>query len=112
MATKPDVPPLPELSDRLLTAARALFPGATVRRATPGEVAQARRQASKRANDERLLDVRAVVARTGLSRSTIWRLEHAGKFPSRVQSSTNRVAWRESDVSAWIAMVRRPADRE
>lgn len=38
---------------------------------------------------------------TGLSRSTIWRLEKSEKFPARVKISTNRVGWRKSEVSSW-----------
>jgi prophage regulatory protein len=43
----------------------------------------------------------AVNALTGLSRSTVDRLERAGTFPSRVMLSTNAVAWRRADVLAW-----------
>lgn len=34
---------------------------------------------------------------------TLWNHERAGTFPRRVQLTTDRVAWRESDVAAWIA---------
>lgn len=30
------------------------------------------------------------------------RLEKAGQFPHRVQMSANRVAWLESEITAWI----------
>ena len=50
-----------------------------------------------------MLRSREVQQRTGLSRTTIWRLEREGSFPKRVQISRNAVAWRESDVAAWIA---------
>ena len=50
----------------------------------------------------RLLRCRDVEKRTGLSRSTIWRLEHSGAFPKRVQVSANAVAWLEDEVVAWI----------
>jgi prophage regulatory protein len=49
-----------------------------------------------------LLRLPAVIERTGLSRSTIWRLEHAGKFPRRRRVSANVVAWLEIEVAAWI----------
>jgi len=39
---------------------------------------------------------------TGLSRSTIWKLEKAGNFPKRRLITTNRVAWLESSVHSWI----------
>jgi prophage regulatory protein len=49
----------------------------------------------------RFLSIREVVQRTGLGRTTIWRLEKAGKFPQRVRISAGRVAWCEAEVEAW-----------
>ena len=40
--------------------------------------------------------------KTGLSRTTIWRLERAGRFPSRLQLGENSVGWLEQEVQAWI----------
>jgi prophage regulatory protein len=40
--------------------------------------------------------------RTGLSRSTIWRLEQADRFPARRKISARAVAWLESEVERWI----------
>jgi prophage regulatory protein len=52
----------------------------------------------------RLLRFGEVRQRTGLSRSTIWRMERSsGSFPRRIQVSVNVVAWREDEVSRWIA---------
>jgi prophage regulatory protein len=51
----------------------------------------------------RLLRFGEVRQRTGLSRSTIWRMERSGVFPKRVRISINVVAWREDEVAAWIA---------
>lgn len=51
----------------------------------------------------RLLRFGDVRQRTGLSRSTIWRMERNGSFPKRVKASVNVVAWREDEVSEWIA---------
>ena len=51
----------------------------------------------------RLLRFGEVRQRTGLSRSTIWRMERSGGFPRRVKVSVNVVAWREDEVSEWIA---------
>ena len=39
---------------------------------------------------------------TDLSRTTIWRLERAGKFPSRVPLTGSRVGWRYNDIQEWI----------
>lgn len=43
----------------------------------------------------------AVKDMTGLSRSTIDRLEKAGSFPRRVMISQNAVGWRRSEVIGW-----------
>lgn len=45
---------------------------------------------------------------TGLSRTTIWRMERAGQFPSRRQISAKAVGWIRSEVEDWIA-ARSPA---
>lgn len=50
----------------------------------------------------RLLRFGEVRQRTGLSRSTIWRMERSGIFPRRIKVSVNVVAWREDEVAAWI----------
>lgn len=44
----------------------------------------------------------SVRARTGLSRSTIWRLERAGSFPRHRRISRNAVAWLETEVADWM----------
>ncbi|MFZ5719302.1 MAG: helix-turn-helix transcriptional regulator [Pseudomonadota bacterium] len=38
----------------------------------------------------------------GLSKSTIWRMEQRGAFPSRIRLSPNRVGWWSSDVERWL----------
>lgn len=48
-----------------------------------------------------------VCARTGLSNTTIWRKERAGKFPKRVQLGPGAVGWLENEVDAWIAALQR-----
>jgi prophage regulatory protein len=50
----------------------------------------------------KLLRFTAVRERTGLSRSTIWRLERRGAFPRHRVISTNVVAWVEDELVAWI----------
>ena len=44
-------------------------------------------------------EVRKIVP---LSRATIWSLRRTGGFPQPVQISANRIAWRASDLNAWI----------
>lgn len=50
----------------------------------------------------KFLRIRQVSDKTGLSRSTIYRLEAAGLFPKRVQLSQGTVAWHESAVDDWM----------
>lgn len=50
----------------------------------------------------KLLRFPAVRERTGLSRSTIWRLERQGAFPRHHRISPNAVAWVEDDIANWI----------
>jgi prophage regulatory protein len=50
----------------------------------------------------RLLRFPAVRERTGLSRSTIWRLERRREFPRHRRISPNAVAWVEDEVIQWI----------
>ncbi len=51
-----------------------------------------------------LLRFAAVRARTGLSRSTIRRLERRGQFPPHYQIAPNVVAWVDSDITRWIEL--------
>lgn len=41
--------------------------------------------------------------RTGLGRSTIYRLMNQGQFPSAVQLAPRAVGWRRGDIDAWLA---------
>ena len=43
-----------------------------------------------------------VKALTGLSASTIWRLEQKKDFPARYQISKNIVAYKSNEVMAWL----------
>jgi prophage regulatory protein len=47
----------------------------------------------------RLPEVRRL---TGLSRSSLYRLERAGHFVPRIRLSTRACAWRFDQVTAWI----------
>ncbi len=58
----------------------------------------------------RLLRPTEVAQRVGLSRATLWRLEHAGEFPSRRQIGPNSVGWLEHEIEEWIES--RPYARE
>ena len=43
-----------------------------------------------------------VMARTGLSRSTIYGLIHKGRFPSQVNLGPRAVGWVENEIADWI----------
>jgi prophage regulatory protein len=43
-----------------------------------------------------------VERRTGISRSTIYRLMPRGEFPNRVQLSDGAVGWNEAEVEEWV----------
>ncbi|TNE40983.1 MAG: AlpA family transcriptional regulator [Sphingomonadales bacterium] len=50
----------------------------------------------------RILRLRTVLARTGLSRSTLYRQIAAGTFPRQIQISMRCIGWYESDINAWL----------
>ena len=52
---------------------------------------------------DRIIRLRTVLARTGLSRSTIYRKIAEGTFPAQLKISTNGSGWHESDIVSWIA---------
>ena len=52
---------------------------------------------------DRIVRFKTVLARTGLSRSTIYRKIAEGTFPPQIKISTNGAGWRESDIDRWVA---------
>ena len=44
-----------------------------------------------------------VYRKTGISRSTVWRLERAGLFPQRVRIGMRGVGWYESEIDKFLA---------
>ena len=51
---------------------------------------------------DRIIRLKTVLARTGLSRSTMYRKIAEGTFPSLVKISIHGAGWRESAVNRWI----------
>lgn len=51
---------------------------------------------------ERILRINAVLDRTGLTRSTLYRKIAAGAFPRQVKLSARCAGWHESAVNAWL----------
>ena len=51
---------------------------------------------------DRILRLGAVLNRTGLTRSTLYRKIQTGTFPKQVRIATRCTGWRESAVSDWM----------
>ncbi|MGN8001509.1 helix-turn-helix transcriptional regulator [Sphingomonas sp. 22176] len=51
---------------------------------------------------DRNLRIKAALALTGLTRSTLYRKMEAGTFPQNTQISTRCMGWRESVITAWL----------
>lgn len=54
-----------------------------------------------------VLRIEEVMARTGLSRSMIYKLQAANDFPSSIQLGERAVGWRQTDVEQWVEGKRR-----
>ncbi|SHM20141.1 transcriptional regulator, AlpA family [Nitrosospira sp. Nsp11] len=54
----------------------------------------------------------AVQQKTNLSRSTIYRLESQGKFPSRVLLGENSVGWYLEEIDNFLANLPRAVQRK
>ncbi|MGJ5197148.1 helix-turn-helix transcriptional regulator [Bradyrhizobium sp. HKCCYLRH1030] len=52
---------------------------------------------------DRIIRLRTVILRTGLSRSTIYRKITEGTFPAQLKISANGAGWHESDIDKWVA---------
>lgn len=51
---------------------------------------------------ERIIRLKTVLSRTGLSRSTMYRKIAEGTFPCQVKISVHGAGWRESAINRWI----------
>ena len=57
----------------------------------------------------RILNLKAVIERTGLSRSTIYDISNPkskrydATFPERIHLSISRVGWVEQEINDWLA---------
>ncbi|AJA11222.1 hypothetical protein SKP52_21845 [Sphingopyxis fribergensis] len=54
-------------------------------------------------NSERIIRLQTVLARTGLSRSTLYRKIAEGTFPAQLKISVHGAGWHESAINRWIA---------
>jgi prophage regulatory protein len=79
-------------------------------RCNAAKVHDARRRQSNEANmqlhdnyePDRFMREGEVNRRTGLSRTTRWRMEQTGDFPRRRQLSPNSVGWLEREIETWM----------
>ena len=54
-------------------------------------------------NTERIIRLKTVLTRTGLSRTTLYRKMGEGTFPRQIRISVHGAGWHESAVNRWIA---------
>jgi prophage regulatory protein len=52
---------------------------------------------------DRIIRLKTVQARTGLSRSTIYRKIAEGTFPAQLRISVHGAGWHESAIDRWVA---------
>ena len=53
--------------------------------------------------EDQMLRPPEVMARTGLSRTTLWRRVRTGTFPPPCELGENSIGWPASAVNAWLA---------
>lgn len=51
---------------------------------------------------DRIIRLPAVIERTGLSRSTLYRKIQEGSFPRQIRLAVRCAGWRESAVNEWM----------
>lgn len=52
---------------------------------------------------KRIMKLKEVIERVGLSATTIWRQERKGNFPRRIRLGANSIGWDEGEIDAWLA---------
>ncbi len=50
----------------------------------------------------KVIRLKAVIARTGLGRSTIYKLQAEGKFPQSISLGARAVGWISSEIDDWV----------
>lgn len=51
---------------------------------------------------DRYIRAAELIRMTGLSPSTIWRLEQEGEFPRRRKIGSSAIGWLESEIDDWL----------
>ena len=49
-----------------------------------------------------ILHKHEVLAKIGISHSTLWQWRRAGIFPQPLQLGPQAIGWRESEIQAWL----------
>ena len=49
-----------------------------------------------------ILHLPAVMARTGRSRSSLWRDVKSGRFPAPLRIGKSRIGWRKDEIVEWL----------
>ncbi|WP_413989796.1 helix-turn-helix transcriptional regulator [Labrys okinawensis] len=52
---------------------------------------------------DRIIRLKTVLSRTGLSRSTIYRKIAEGTFPPQIRISVHGAGWHEYEINNWVA---------
>ena len=52
---------------------------------------------------DRIVRLKTVLHRSGLSRSTVYRKMGEGTFPPQIKLGINGTGWKESELNRWIA---------
>ena len=60
----------------------------------------------------RVLKLHEVVARVGLSKSTVWRYIGEGDFPPPIKLGPRASGWIEQEIDDWIASRPRAVDQD
>ncbi|MEY8214047.1 MAG: AlpA family phage regulatory protein [Colwellia sp.] len=53
--------------------------------------------------NDKIIRIKGLVEKTGLSSCTIWRLRKTNEFPKSIQLSERLIGWRESEINEWLA---------
>ena len=51
---------------------------------------------------DRIIRLKSVLSRTGLTRSTLYRKIAEGSFPAQIRISVNGAGWHESEINRWV----------
>jgi prophage regulatory protein len=61
-----------------------------------------KRASTSSSTSVRFLRDREIRSLTGLSKTTIWRLERTGRFPRRRKLAARAAGWVASEVESWL----------